>query len=163
MHRVIEFARSEVGTRYSKIEAARTVIAGRRPRSKQMFCSRLVARAFRAAGIQLVADIDYCSPDDLRVSPLLVEVPDMLEVATERELAAWDARLNPVAAMQQAQNDILAVAHAIDPSIENFNDLNALVQAHPEHDDAIAAAYRDTASLRFGATTSSRFGATTSR
>jgi hypothetical protein len=147
VHRVIEFARSEVGTRYSKIEAARTVMAGRGPRSKQMFCSRLVARAFAAASIQLVADIDYCSPDDLRVSPLLVEVPEMLEVVTERELSAWDARPNPVAAMQRAQNDILAVARAIDPSIENFNDLDALVQRRPEHDDVIAAAYRDTGYL----------------
>jgi hypothetical protein len=49
--------------------------------------------------------------------------------------------------MQQAQNDILAVARAIDPAIENFNDLDALVQVHPEHDDAIAAAYRDTGYL----------------
>lgn len=147
MHRVIEFARSEIGTRYSKVEAARTVMAGRRPRTKQMFCSRLVARAFAAAGVQLVADIDYCSPDDLRVSPMLFEVRDMLEVVTDAELAAWDARPNPIAAMQRAQNEILAVARAIDPSIENFNDLDALVQAHPEHDDAIAAAYRDTGYL----------------
>lgn len=41
MHRVVEFARSEIGTRYSKIEAARTVMGGSKPRSRQMFCSRL--------------------------------------------------------------------------------------------------------------------------
>lgn len=147
MHRVVEFARSEIGTRYSKIEAARTVMGGPRPRSRQMFCSRLVARSYATAGIQLVADPDYCSPDDLRLSPLLFEVPDILEVVTERELAAWEARPDPIAAMQQAQNGILAVARAIDPSVENFNDLDAFVQAHPEHDEVIAAAYRDTGYL----------------
>ena len=147
MHRVAEYARSEIGTRYSKIEAARTVMGGPRPRSRQMFCSRLVARSYATAGIQLVADPDYCSPDDLRLSPLLFEVPDMLEVVTGRELAAWEARPDPIAAMQQAQNRILAVARAIDPSVENFNDLDSFVQAHPEHDEVIAAVFRDTGYL----------------
>ncbi|WP_062346013.1 YiiX/YebB-like N1pC/P60 family cysteine hydrolase [Novosphingobium sp. CCH12-A3] len=144
---IIEFARSEIGTRYSKIEAARTVIGGPKPRSKQMFCSRLVARAYAAAGILLVHDPDYCSPDDLRVSSLLVEVPDMLEVVRERELEAWATRPNPIAEMQNAQNRILEVARALDPAIENFNDLDAFVQAQPQHDDAIAEAYRTTGYL----------------
>lgn len=144
---IVEFARSEIGTRYSKIEAARTVTGGPKPRSKQMFCSRLVARAYAVAGIQLVPDPDYCSPDDLRVSPLLVEVPDMLEVVGERELQAWATRPDPIAVMQDAQNRILEVARALDPVIENFNDLDAFVQAHPQHDDTIAEAYRDTGYL----------------
>ena len=42
---VVDYARSEIGTRYSKIEAARSVLTGPRPRSRQLFCSRLVARA----------------------------------------------------------------------------------------------------------------------
>lgn len=144
---IVEFARSEIGTRYSKIEAARTVTGGPKPRSRQMFCSRLVARAYAAAGIQLVPDTDYCSPDDLRVSPLLVEVPDMFEVVTERELEAWAARPDPVAATHDAQNAILAAARALDRLIENFNDLDAFVQAHPRHGDAIAQAYRETGYL----------------
>lgn len=147
MQRIVEFARSEIGTRYSKIEAARTVIGGPKPRSRQMFCSRLVARAYAAAGTQLVADPDYCSPDDLRLSPLLFEVADMLEFVTEKELTAWEARPNPIAAMQQAQNRILVAARAIDPGVENLNDLDAFVQAHPEHDEIIAAAYRDSGYL----------------
>ena len=147
LHTIVEFARSEIGTRYSKIEAARTVTGGPKPRSKQMFCSRLVARTYAAAGIQLVHDPDYCSPDELRLSPLLVEVPEMLEVVSERELEAWAARPDPIAAMQDSQNRILEVARALHPAIENFNDLDAFVQTHPRHDDAIAQAYRDTGYL----------------
>jgi len=45
--------------------------------------------------------------------------------------------------MQDAQNRILEVARALDPAIENFNDLDTFVQAHPRHDDAIAEAHRD--------------------
>lgn len=50
LHSVVDFARSKIGTRYSKMEAARTVLPGRKPRTKQMFCSRLVARAYVAGG-----------------------------------------------------------------------------------------------------------------
>ncbi len=83
----------------------------------------------------------------MRLNSLLFAVPDVLEVVTERELAAWEARPNPIATMQQAQNRILAVARGIDPRVENFDDLDALVRAHPEHDGVIAAAYRDSGYL----------------
>lgn len=144
---IVESARAEIGTRYSKMEAARTVTGGPKPRSKQMFCSRLVARAYAAAGIQLVPDPDYCSPDDLRVSSLLVEVPDMLKVLGENELEEWASRPNPIGSTHTAQNAILATARKLDASIENFNDLDAFVKAHPEHDNIIARAYRDTGYL----------------
>lgn len=147
LHSLINFARSEVGTRYSKPEAARTVLPGPRPRTKRMFCSRLVAKAYAAAGVQLVHDPEYCSPEELRVSPLLVELEGMIEEVSEGELAAWDARSNPVAEMQRVQNEILAVARSIDPSVENFNDLDALVQRHPEHDEAMARTYRESGYL----------------
>jgi hypothetical protein len=147
LHSVIDFARSEVGTRYSKMEATRTVLRGPKPRTKQMFCSRLVARAYAAAGVQLVHDPDYCTPDEVRLSPLLVELSDMTEEVPEAELAAWNARPNPIAEMQRIQNEILKVVRALDPSVENFNDLDAFVQRHPEHDEAIARAYRESGYL----------------
>lgn len=144
---LIDFARSEVGTRYSKIEALRAVLPGPKPRTKQMFCSRLVARAYAAVGVQLVHDPDYCSPEDLRASPMLVELPDATEHVSGEELAAWGARPNPIAEMQRMQNEILSVARSLNPSVENFNDLDSFVQRHPEHDDVIAAAYRDSGYL----------------
>jgi hypothetical protein len=147
LHSIIDFARSLVGTRYSKIEAARTVLGGPKPRAKKMFCSRLVARAYAAAGVQLVHDPDYCTPDELRLSPLLHELGDMTEEVSVAELAAWNARPNPIAEMQRAQNEILEVARALDPSVENFDDLDAFVQRHPEHDEAIERAYRESGYL----------------
>ncbi len=147
LHRLIDFARSEVGTSYSKIEAGRTVVGGPRPRTRKMFCSRLVARAYAAAGIPLVTDPDYCTPEELRTSPLLCEVYDMLEDVSEAELAAWDERPDPIAEMQRLHNEILGFARSIDPSIENFNDLDSFVQQHPEHDEKIARVYRESGYL----------------
>lgn len=62
LNAIIDLARSEIGTQYFKAEAIRTVLGGSKPRSRRQFCSRLVARAFAARGVQLVGDPDYCSP-----------------------------------------------------------------------------------------------------
>jgi len=144
---VIDFARSEIGTRYSKLEAARSIIPGPKPRDKKMFCSRLVARAYAYAGVRLVADPDYCTPDELRSSPLLIPVTDTVEAVSEVEIVAWRSRPNPIAAMQESQNAVLAAARLLDPTVENFNDLDAMVQGHPEWDAAIARAYRESGYL----------------
>lgn len=144
---VLDFARSEIGTRYSKIEAARSILAGPRLRNRQLFCSRLVARAYAHAGIQLVADADYCTPDELRRSALLIELEDMTESVSEDEIAAWAARPNPIAKMQESQNAILGAARRLESTVENFNDLDRLVQIRPEWDEAIAKAYRDSGYL----------------
>lgn len=147
MNGIIDLARSEIGTQYSKAEAIRTVLGGPKPRSRKQFCSRLVARAFAAGGVRLVGDPDYCSPEELRRSPLLVKLDDMTEFVTEEELRAWAARPNPIADTQAAQNAVLDMARKLNPFIENFNDLDRYVQEHPEADAEIARAYRETGYL----------------
>lgn len=147
LRKVIEFARAEIGTRYSKSEAVRSVVGLHKPRNRKLFCSRLVGRAFAGAGIHLVTDPDYCTPENIRQSPLLVELQGMTEVVAPAELAQWAVRPNPIAATQAAQNRILEVARLRDPSVENFNDLDRLVQEHPEWDEEIAQAYRDSGFL----------------
>jgi hypothetical protein len=49
--------------------------------------------------------------------------------------------------MQAAQNAVLDRARVLDPSIENFNDLDRIVQEHPEWDEEIAEAYRQSGYL----------------
>jgi hypothetical protein len=68
---LIDSDRSDAGARRSKAEAVHSVRGGPEPRSAKQFCSRLVARAYASVGVQLVPDKDYCTPEDLRVSPLL--------------------------------------------------------------------------------------------
>jgi hypothetical protein len=66
----------------------------------------------------------------------------MTETVSPAELAAWAARANPIADMQDILNRILTAARQLDPSVENFNDLDRLVQDHPEWDEEIARIYR---------------------
>lgn len=145
--RVVDFARSEIGTRYSKAEAARSVLGGPKPRNNRQFCSRLVARAYASVGVQLVPDQDYCTPEDLRNSPLLEEIGDLVLVATADEVAALADRTNPLDLMRKSQRAILAAARQLDPKVENFSDVDRLVSEHPEWDSAIAQAYRDSGYL----------------
>jgi len=147
LSKITDYARAEIGARYSVSEAMRSVSKTRRPRSRRQFCSRLVARAYKQAGIDLVPDADYCSPEDLRRSVLLREIPVATETVTSEEIAARAARRNPIEAMKQAQNAVLDAARAIDPRVENFNDLEALIVSRPDTDPTIAAALRQSGFL----------------
>lgn len=139
---VVDFARSEIGTRYSIAEAARSVKAVWKPRNRREFCSRLVARAYASVGLNLVDDHDYCTPEELRNSPLLVELANTTERVTPDEVEYLQDRPNLIQMTVDAQNAILAVARHLDPNIENFTDVDNLVHNHPEWDSVIAQAYR---------------------
>lgn len=145
--KITDFARAEVGARYSVIEAGRSVFKVFKPRSKRQFCSRLVARAYKHAGIDLVPDADYCSPEALRRSPLLVELAVETEVVSQEEVEDWIARTGPIQAMHQAHNAVLEVARSFDPSVESFNDLYSLLVKQPATDQTIAVALRDSGYL----------------
>lgn len=145
--KIVDFARGEVGTRYSTTEAVLSVVGGLKPRSKKEFCSRLVARAYESAGVKLVNDSDYCTPNDLRICPLLIELPIKCETVPVEELAYLQAQPTLISATRDAHNKVLSVARELDPSVENFQDLDRLVREHPEWDGQIAKAYRDSGYL----------------
>ncbi|MDX8521760.1 YiiX/YebB-like N1pC/P60 family cysteine hydrolase [Mesorhizobium dulcispinae] len=147
LSKVIDYARAEIGARYSLAEAIRTVSRTRKPRTRRLFCSRLVARVYREVGIDLVPDADYCSPEDLRVSSLLEEVPTETETVSAEEVEWWRGRENPISATHQAQNAVLDAARSVDPGVENFNDLYSLLAKRPDADPVIAAALRQSGYL----------------
>ncbi|MER8658471.1 YiiX/YebB-like N1pC/P60 family cysteine hydrolase [Mesorhizobium sp. M0847] len=144
---VIDYARAEIGARYSLPEAIRSVAGVRKPRSKRQFCSRLVARVYKQAGIDLVPDADYCSPEDLRRSALLMEIPVEIETVSPEEVKWRAGSSNPIQATHQAQNAVLDAARSVDPDVESFNDLYSLLVNRPDADPVIAAALRDSGYL----------------
>lgn len=147
LERVLDCARAEVGARYSISEAARSVVAIRRPRSRRQFCSRLVARVYKMAGIDLVPDADYCSPEDLRRSALLTELPIEFEPVKDEELARMSERPDPIRATHIAHNEVLAAARSVDQDIESFNDIYGLLVRLPAADQLIAAALKSSGYL----------------
>lgn len=55
--------------------------------SRKQFCSRLVAQCYQKAGINLIENINFCSPGDLERSQYLVEYSEMVHLASEEEIA----------------------------------------------------------------------------
>lgn len=138
---VISWARAAVGTRYTMLEAGKSVLAGF-VAGRRQFCSRLVAQAYREADVHLVPDADFCHPGELLRSPLLGEVSDVLrELTTEQEAYRREA-MDHVEAMRESTNVLLRGAREMSSSIESLNDIDAYLMEHPESDDHLVEALK---------------------
>src|SRR4051812_49296999 len=82
------FARLRIGTEFSGAEA-RVSISPRRmtvtPNLNRQFCTRFVSQSYAAAGIQLVDNTDYCTPEEVRTSPQLSTVANTFHLASDEE------------------------------------------------------------------------------
>ncbi|RZK44673.1 MAG: hypothetical protein EOO61_02955 [Hymenobacter sp.] len=85
---VMNFARSKVGTDYASREEVVRSFADRDASAQEQnrqYCTRLVAQAYSAAGITLVANADYCTPMDIEQSAELEIIPDCLQLASAEQ------------------------------------------------------------------------------
>lgn len=138
---VISWARAAVGTRYTMLEAGKSVLAGF-VAGRRQFCSRLVAQAYREADVHLVSDADFCHPGELLRSPLLVEVPDVLRELTAEQEAYRREAMDHVEAMRESTNALLRCAREMSSSIESLNDIDAYLIEHLESDDHLVEALK---------------------
>ena len=138
---VISFVRATVGTRYTITGAAKSVLAGF-VASRKQFCSRLVAQAYRDAGVNLVSDADFCHPGELLASAALVEIPDVLRNLSSEEEADRREDIDNVQAMRDSTNALLQEARKLSPEIESLNDIDAYLVDHPEGDALLVQALR---------------------
>lgn len=147
LQRVVNYARGLVGTQYSVFEAARSITKKRGTNSRKQFCSRLVAQAYAAAGINLVKSPDYCTPEDLRKSPLLEEVPSATHAVSQAYVEAIKEIVDTTELMRTTTNKLLELARAKDNQIEHLSDIDAHLIRHPEDDAYFARAYRESGYL----------------
>lgn len=144
---ITEYARSQIGARYSLPEAARSVMAFRKPRTRKQFCSRLVAQAYKSAGIDLVPDSDYCSPEMLRRSPLLLELPVQTEAVTAEELDWWNNNPDAIERTLEGYNRFFSLVRKIAPNVETHDDLLRLRIRHVEADPHVVEAFHQSGLL----------------
>ena len=131
-----DFLRSRIGTQYVDLrELAKTMIGGSVKWSEKQFCSRLVAQAFEAAGIKLVTDPNYCSPEALRKSNALKEIENCTLPFTAEEALAWERLEDLPQLMREATNFILDGARQVHPGLQTFDQMNALLLRRPDLDD----------------------------
>lgn len=137
---ICNYARNAIGTEYTTVEAARSAYGGSKKSTRKQFCSRLAARAYASAGINLVADPHYCTPDNLKGSPHLLLVPDVTEPVSQAEFEIWSKRLDFPQMMRDSTNTLLKAARECERSIQSVNDIDRHLVEHPEDDDFMCRA-----------------------
>jgi hypothetical protein len=147
MRLVTDYARSCVGAEYAKKEALQTVLGGSSVSTKKQFCSRLVARAYANGNITLVADIDYCTPNDIKKSALLRPVDNSVRHISKDEVEAMRRIPSTPERMIEATNSILTGARKISRSIQDFGDMDHYLIEHPEHDEYFSSLYKESGYL----------------
>ncbi len=138
---VCDYVRSKVGSQYTILEAVQSISPIRARASRRQFCSRLVGQAYAAAGRPLGGDPDYLSPGDLLRSQAFEHVTDATIAIDESASARWANHEDMTAAMVTATNAVLADVRKLDPAVQTFDDVIALLIAEPEHDAAVLTAY----------------------
>lgn len=145
--RIINYVRGRIGTRYSKVEAARTKLGGSKHPSRRQFCSRLVAQAYASAGLNLVADPDYCTPEQLKNSALLVGVQGAIRSVSNEEREARKGIHDTPQSMRDATNTLLEGARKKGAQIESINDIDLHLQTTPSDDAYFAELYKSSGYL----------------
>lgn len=139
MENIILNARMNVGMQYS-INDAKAIISEklRSGNLRRQTCTRFVAQAFAKAGIDLVKDANFCSPEELLKSEKLYVVKDVLREATEGDIKLANSE-SILPKQHQIIKDVLAeVRKATMSDVQKINELKDFAILHPEFDETIA-------------------------
>jgi Permuted papain-like amidase enzyme, YaeF/YiiX, C92 family len=149
--RISNYARAAVGTEYAlgeALKAAREFLRGKKATStRKQFCSRLAARAYAFAGIKLVKDPHYCTPQEFKHSPDLVEVMDVTETITQAQIDRLESVPDSTLRMRDVTNTLLRAARTCSPAIQDLNDIDQHLIAHPEDDAYMCRALKESGYL----------------
>jgi Permuted papain-like amidase enzyme, YaeF/YiiX, C92 family len=149
--RAIEvFSRDKVGTLYSVGEAGLSPILRKTSKTEQgnrQYCSKLVAQCYQSAGIKIVQNPSYCTPNDISKSEVLEVVEEYAKKATAAELAILekhDYNLD----LQQATFTWLKLARKLAKNkmpaeLQTINQAFELVIRHKNLDKPITQAAKD--------------------
>ncbi len=137
---VITNARRKVGTEYSLAEARRSVdppsfIADE---PNRQFCTRFVALAYFEAGYSVVGNPNYCTPNDILDSNVLIEVKDTLKIASEEDIEIALEK-NPFTHQQKEtiQRTMEKIRELTGADLQDFEQVGGYLIQFPKHDQAI--------------------------
>lgn len=143
IRKICSHARRLAGGLYSKREAALSIALNdgeSAAKSSKQFCSRLVAQSFRAAGIDVVVNSDYCTPEDIRKSSAFKRIDGVVRPASEAEIQ-FSKSDDPVADNQRMMfswlNKTRDIAKKLEMEIQHESDVAELLQKHPDLDSQV--------------------------
>ncbi|EJE4704640.1 hypothetical protein ATY74_002803 [Vibrio parahaemolyticus] len=142
IEKAITYARLQVGTSYSKVSAANAFAkVFTKLDAKRQFCSRLVAKAFEAAGITLVANSDACLPQEIADSRFVREVKGCLYQANSEEID-FAHSYDPIKNQTEITNRVLKSARKLlGNQIQSLADITSALIANPKYDNEVTEIY----------------------
>lgn len=142
-----EFAKIQIGTEYSIKEAIRTKLEGKEQKENRQFCSRLVAQSYEKAGLKIVKNSEYCTPNELYRSEHTHEIKDCLKVASERDILIANSP-NKIDLISQNTNDMFSKIRSLtQKDIQNTEQLIRFIVENPEYDQSITKLHEESGFL----------------
>jgi hypothetical protein len=143
MRALCDFARSEVGKRYSvpaAMGSIRGIRAGNLTGAKRQFCSRLVAMAYASVGADLVKNPMFSSPRRVFKSPKLTLVTDVCQIASPEHIEQCNRGPNALSAQEEITNTLLeSVRTRTGSEVSTIGELVRLVVERPEVDSIVSS------------------------
>ena len=136
----IVFARQQIGKEYSPREAIRASdkLDIKAIEKNRQFCTRFVAQAFELAGLQIVKNSDYCTPQDLLESKHLIVIESTLNQATEADIKLSNDADNILIHQRNITNTLLEGARNYSgEDIQTLEQLTKFVIHNPEKESSI--------------------------
>ncbi|WP_100169756.1 YiiX/YebB-like N1pC/P60 family cysteine hydrolase [Marinobacterium stanieri] len=142
------FARLKIGTTYSVRSAVNAKLkASKKENENRQFCSRLVAQAYEYAGVKLVDNAYFCTPQEILESQSIQEVLGKARKATDEEIDFADSE-NPIENQSYITNEILSkVRKLTKKDIQTLEQITQYVIENPVHDQKISKIYKDSGYL----------------
>lgn len=140
---VVYWARGRMAMEFGALQA-RKVINFRdteeRDKSNRTFCSRLVAQAYHQAGIDIVRNPDFCSPDDIFGSDVLKVVePSLLLFTDEMTMTVMNGQKdrNKSEWSTVLPDMFIALGHLYDEDIQTMDQLFVAAVKNTDMDDKV--------------------------
>lgn len=155
--RIIHYVRTETGTPYDKVGAARSVHNPKSQGGDNQFCSRLVARAYEEIGVKLTENPDFATPAQIKLSHSLEPVEDAVVNMDEVEIEVLNRVVDTTVAMRVITNNLLEDVRGWMPKIRTLNDITESLLAKPGLDRKVLSSYKRSGYLDFWGVEISRF------
>lgn len=143
-----DFARSKIGTSYSVKEAVNAKLKmHKKANENRQFCSRLVVQSYDYAGVSLVKNINYCTPQDIIESDKVSYTAIVARIATKQEIE-FANESNPIQRQTEITNSILKNVRCITgKDIQTLEQVIECVISFPKYDEIISKIFKDSGYL----------------
>lgn len=85
--KAVEFARSKIATQYSLKEAQRVISEKTKAKEpNRQICTRLIAKSYEYAGLQIVENPDYCTTNEILNSTYLKNIDNVIVEANDSDV-----------------------------------------------------------------------------